>query len=322
VPEGFFASIQLKTRCAAVKIGIIGAGRLAAGLVQLLTQAGSTTGNDLEIVGICNRTEANAYKLAETGSLPVVPLGKLKKISDLIFILTSDKAIGQIAAMLAEEDIDEREDAIDGEKKGAKTVVHCSGRLTSDILAPLIAQGWQAVSLHPLQSVAGKTDPVQALQDCWYTVEGDQDGVEQVTRLVNSFGAKIMAIEPEQKILYHAAACVAANFLTTVVKMAIDLMSEAGFDEKKGQEAIWPLIQGTLANIKELGPVEALTGPIARGDWATVEAHLVKMGKINSAYQELYRLLAKYTGDIALIKGSITDEQRQYLDDHLLGGTK
>jgi predicted short-subunit dehydrogenase-like oxidoreductase (DUF2520 family) len=324
VTEGFFACNKVFSGNGGgvVKIGIVGAGRLATGLVQLLSRVDSRSTEVLEIVGIYNRTEANAHELTGKGKLQLLSLPQLVDKSDLIFILTSDKAIGEIAARLANGAIEARENNSRGEKKGLKTVVHCSGLLTSHVLAPLAAQGWQTVSLHPLQSVVGKIDAAQALRDCWYMVEGDQGGVDLVTKLVNSFGANIMTIQPEQKILYHAAACVTSNFLTTLVKMAVDLMVEAGFDEKKGQEALWPLLQGTLANIKELGPAQALTGPIARGDWVTVEAHLAKMGKINSDYIDLYRALAKFTGDLALSKGDITNEQQQYLVNNLLGGHK
>ncbi|MBS4026741.1 MAG: DUF2520 domain-containing protein [Clostridia bacterium] len=304
-----------------MKIGIVGAGRLATGLVQLLFRVDSRSTEALEIVGIYNRTKTNAHVLADAEKLQLLSIPQLVDKSDIIFILTSDKAIGEIAAKLANGAIEDRGNN-SSEKKRPKTVVHCSGLLTSHVLAPLAAQGWQTVSLHPLQSVTGKIDAAQALRDCWYTVEGDQGGVELVTKLVNSFSANIMTIQPEQKRLYHAAACVASNFLTTLVKMAVDLMVAAGFDEKIGQEALWPLLQGTLANIKELGPTQALTGPIARGDWATVEAHLAKLDKINFDYSELYRALAKFTGDMALNKGNITNEQQQYLINNLLGGPK
>lgn len=292
-----------------MKIGIIGAGRMATGLAKLFSQP--EIRHNCRVVGIYNRTEEKAKVLAKKIGSQAMTLAELKETCNLLFILTSDSAIEETAGLLAQLDSAEN-------KQEAKTIIHCSGLLTSSVLNPLVAQGWQAVSLHPLQSVADREDAYQALKECWYSIEGTQQGVNIVMKLIQLFGAKVIAIEPEQKALYHAAACVISNYVTTLIHAGVELIKDAGFEQEAGRQALWPLLLGTINNIEKLDPGQALTGPVARGDWTTVRTHMDKLAVSGSPYRELYQVLAKYTAELAQAQGNISQEQKQVLVKEVL----
>jgi predicted short-subunit dehydrogenase-like oxidoreductase (DUF2520 family) len=96
----------------------------------------------------------------------------------------------------------------------------------------------------------------------------------------------------EQRAAYHAAACIASNFLVALEESAVDLLGAAGIDEPR--ELLAPLVLRTAANWSERGPA-SLTGPIARGDERTVERHLEALTTSAPELLPLYRTLAERT---------------------------
>ena len=92
---------------------------------------------------------------------------------------------------------------------------------------------------------------------------------------------------------------VASNYLVTLEHFALSLLKEAGLGEEVAYEIIEPLIQGTLNNIKARGSINALTGPVARGDDKIIACHLEDIDKKMPQFSQLYRLLGKHTLEIA-----------------------
>jgi predicted short-subunit dehydrogenase-like oxidoreductase (DUF2520 family) len=137
-------------------------------------------------------------------------------------------------------------------------VAHLAGSLTLDVL------GWHArrASVHPLVAIP---TPDTALVGCWFAVAGDPIA----SRLVDALGGRAIAVADRDRVAYHAAACIASNHLVALLGQAERVARDAGVP----LEAYLDLVRGTVDNVAALGPAAALTGPVARGDWATVDRH-------------------------------------------------
>ncbi|MGB9826630.1 MAG: DUF2520 domain-containing protein, partial [Desulfofundulus sp.] len=119
----------------------------------------------------------------------------------------------------------------------------------------------------------------------------------------------------EDKPLYHAAACIASNYLVSLMHLATNLYGRFGLSQKQAFEALYPLVRGTINNIRRVGPVEALTGPVARGDVPTIAGHLPALDRVGSLESRLYRLVGLYTIQVAREKGSIDAGQARKLEE-------
>jgi predicted short-subunit dehydrogenase-like oxidoreductase (DUF2520 family) len=138
---------------------------------------------------------------------------------------------------------------------------HCSGATTLDVLAPL-----EAFSMHPLMTVARDDDP-DRLRGAGAAVAGSTPRALAVAEgLAQALGMRVVQIADEDRAAYHAAASIASNFLITLEAAAERLLATAGAD----RDLLVPLVRATVENWSRLGPERALTGPVARGDDATV----------------------------------------------------
>jgi predicted short-subunit dehydrogenase-like oxidoreductase (DUF2520 family) len=115
-------------------------------------------------------------------------------------------------------------------------------------------------------------------------------------------------VADENKALYHAAAVTASNYLVAVEDLAVQLLVDAGFDEASALASLQPLVSGTADNIRTLGTTRALTGPIVRGDVATVCSHIEAMRRLPGEELQLYRALGRRTLDIARRRGALGAE--------------
>jgi predicted short-subunit dehydrogenase-like oxidoreductase (DUF2520 family) len=192
-------------------------------------------------------------------------------------------------------------------------VIHCSGALSSDILSSARACGAVVATLHPLQSFASVDQAVSLLPGSFCTIEGDKSALPLVCQMIEDIGGIVLEIAPEKKTLYHAAAVAASNYLVTLMHLALELNKAAGLPWDISINVLLPLIRGTLSNIDEKGIPHALTGPIARGDVATVSAHLAAIEKDVPGLLPLYRCLGLYTVDLAKAKGTISREAADQL---------
>ena len=139
-------------------------------------------------------------------------------------------------------------------------VGHCSGATGLDVLSP-----HEAFSLHPLMTVtregadfAGAGAAIAA---------GTPRALQIATGLASLLGLRAVPVADADRAAYHAAASIASNFLVTLEAAAERLAASAGVD----RSLLVPLVRQTVENWASLGPEDALTGPVARGDAATVE---------------------------------------------------
>ena len=173
-------------------------------------------------------------------------------------------------------------------------VGHLSGVTTLDALAPARRRGAEAFSLHPLQTIPhGDADLTGA--PC--AVSGSSAGaVRLAERLAERLGMRPFRVPEERRAAYHAAASIASNLLVALEESAAELLDRIGIEDAR--ELLAPLVLRTAANWAERGP-EALTGPIARGDEATVERHLAALRDTAPELLPLYEALAERARELA-----------------------
>ena len=123
--------------------------------------------------------------------------------------------------------------------------------------------------------------------------------------LVEALGGEYFFIDREAKPLYHAGACVVSNYLVTLLDLGIKLLESTGIPSAMASRALLPLVHGTINNVEKIGIPQALTGPIARGDIATVSKHLDCMRELAPELVKLYTVLGCYTAPLAQAKGTI-----------------
>ncbi len=173
-------------------------------------------------------------------------------------------------------------------------VGHVSGATPLSALSAARRRGAEVFCMHPLQTVPDG-DASLATVPC--AVSGSSvEASELAGALAVRVGMCPFALADDQRTAYHAAACMASNFLVALEESASELMREVGIEEAR--ELLGPLVLRTAANWVERGP-DALTGPIARGDEDTVRRHLESIAESSPQLVALYRALADRTRDLA-----------------------
>lgn len=174
--------------------------------------------------------------------------------------------------------------------------VHLSGALGLDALDALRTRHTVG-SFHPLQSFPAPLPPA-AFKGITVAIDASSASLTRRLRaLARLLGATPKQVGDGDRVLYHAAAVFASNYLDVVVAEAVGLLKEIGWTEASSVTALMPLIEGAVANIRRHGPVRALTGPIRRGDVETVGRHLRALERVGVADE--YRMLGTIALEIA-----------------------
>jgi predicted short-subunit dehydrogenase-like oxidoreductase (DUF2520 family) len=269
------------------EVSIIGTGRLGTALAIALAQEGYSIG------ALVARRRENARRAAALLDVPsrVLALKDLadRPPSELLLIATPDDQIPQVTEALAK---------LDWYLDGKPIVLHTSGALSSEVLAPLRKKDWSAGSLHPLVSVSEPTAGARLLRGAFWCVEGDTRALRLGRSLVRDLDGKSFSIDSHKKPLYHAAAVMVSGNVTALFDVALEMLSQCGLTRKQAQQALMPLLASAVKNLETLDPTRALTGTFARGDLETVKRHLAIL-KGNEAALQLYRLLGRRSLELA-----------------------
>jgi len=280
-------------------ISIVGAGRVGSALAFLLHRKG------YPLTGVASRTLASARRVADALQVPATLQPEIVTVrADVVFITTPDRVIAPVASKIR---------ARRGFHSG-QVVFHTSGAHTSEEVGAARRAGAYAASLHPLQSFATVETALKNLPGSYFALDGDPEAMPVARQIVKDLKGKILVISTKEKPLYHAAACIASNYLVALMHWATGLYDRFGLSREEAFQALWPLIRGTLNNIQHLGPTQALTGPIDRGDGPTLQGHLEAMAGIGRNDLALYCKLGLYTIQVALEKGSIRPEQGKQME--------
>jgi len=279
-----------------MNIGIVGAGNVGVALAMALKEKG------FKLNGICCRTEDSARRASEKlGVDHSMDPEEVSRRADIVFITTPDRVIGEIC----------REIARNGGFRDGQVVLHTSGAHDSTLLEPAKKAGADILSMHPLQTFPSSETGFQNLPGSYFTLEGDERALEVGEELVAAFEGVALTIPTEMKPLYHASACVVCNYFVALIDLGLKMMEIAGVDRQKALPAMMPLIEGTLANMKKVGVPRALTGPIDRGDASTIGRHIEKMKEVMPQVMEIYRLLGRFTAEVAEDKGTLSGEGKK-----------
>lgn len=193
-------------------------------------------------------------------------------ISELIILCVPDDAIARVS-----------------ETYSGRPMAHTSGTNASDILA---GNGPKA-SMHPIQTVRIGAEP-EVFHGIQMSLEGDAELVTLLSGLVTDVGAIPLHVTKEQKKAIHLAAVMVSNFTIALHMLADDVLNSAQVPTTSA-ELFKPLMERTMANLREVGPIEARTGPAVRGDVETIRAHLAILQGYPSAvaaYKALSEVLA------------------------------
>jgi len=279
-------------------ICIIGPGRLGMTLAYCFSLSKSDTVNLVAVSG--RRTEsidkAKAL-LGKTSSRTVflADNAEAARNANCIMICTPDDTIKTIC-----EEIFEKKQ-VSGE---GKTVVHFSGLKDLDVLEKAKASGASVCCIHPMKSFANYLDSANTIKGTLFGVtfdKKDKTAVFTVKNIVDFLQGKSVYVENSFKAVYHACACIASNYLVGLLSIVEKMGKEIGIKPEIFMEGILNLSQGTIDNIKKFGTGNSLTGPIARGDTGTIKTHIEKIeSRMSKSYSDIYKLLGRFTADIAL----------------------
>ena len=242
-----------------LRVGLVGPGRVGTALARALRNAG------VEVEGPLGRGER--------------PTG-----CDAILLCVPDDEIPAAAEASAAETV----------TAAAPLVGHTSGATP---LSALAHAGVGAFGLHPLQSVA---HPGVSFEGVGAAVAGSTpDALAFASNLAERLGMTPFEIDDDGRAAYHAAASVASNFLVTLQAAAETIAAGAGLGPHEARALLAPLVRQTVENIAELGPEEALTGPVARGDDATVATQRAAVEEAAPELLDLFDELVRRTHDLA-----------------------
>ena len=256
-------------------LAFIGAGRAGSAMAQAFADAGH------RVVAVHSRTPAHAANLACATGASVAPTALAAiRSADLTFATVPDAEIVRVAATIAAT----------GMSLPGRSLVHCSATHGPDVLSALRSTTATVGAFHPLQALAGASS-APLLRGSSFVVEAPGPLRATLLALVADLGGHPLDLLPGGRALYHAAAVLAGNAPLVLLARATSLLEEAGVDREQAHRALVALLTGATSNAAEGGAAGTLTGPVVRGDAATVARHLDVL-TADPNVRELYRRLS------------------------------
>jgi predicted short-subunit dehydrogenase-like oxidoreductase (DUF2520 family) len=283
------------------QLGFIGAGPVGTTFGVRLSEQG------YPVIGVADISPAATARFADRvpGCRVFGSNQELADAADMVFITTADDFIAKVSSEL--------------KWRNGQTAVHCSGASTVQSLEAARQQGARVGSIHPCQTFAGIEQAIANLPGSTFAIEAEEPVKTTLTEMARALKGDIVYLTSEDKVLYHAAAAIACNYFTTIVKLATDLWRNFGKTSADGIKAYMPLLRGTLTNIETVGFPKCLTGPIARGDVATIRRHLAALEKYAPEMLPLYKELGRFTVPIGQDKGTLPADKAEELKTLLQG---
>ncbi len=277
-------------------IALIGPGRVGCAISKRLYEAG------YPLTSIISRSRGRATEACSyIGCATTLASDRIEDAStaQIILLATPDDQI-QTSALKIQTSTPFAKPA---------TLVHFSGLHPAEIMhhpsSPL-----SLLSLHPLLPFATRQKAYIDLQQCPCALESHEPQTLVLgEQIVSAIGGQSFILEQDKKILYHTAACVASNYLVTLVAAARDLLINCGIESDQALPLLLPLLQASLENVKHLGPEQGLTGPVVRGDLGTVTTHVQALKNDAPELLQLYLQMGKLTTLISEKSGRLDTEK-------------
>lgn len=277
-----------------MKIGFIGAGKVGCSLGRYFAEKG------LSLSGYYSRDPASSKSAAEfTSSAQYLEISELIRDSDTIFLTVPD---GEIINVYNEIKVM----GISG-----KQLCHCSGAMTSaDAFSDIAEYSAQGLSIHPLFPVSSRFEAYKQLDEAFFCIEGNDNGVKLWADIFAVLGNRTRVISPENKKKYHAACAVSSNLVCGLISMSISLLRDCGFSDEESLCALKPLAESNIRNIFTQGLPDALTGAVERCDIRTVEEHIRCLSSEED--RQIYKALSRKLTHLAEIRHPETDYSGMY----------
>ncbi len=246
-------------------VAIVGPGRLGSAMAVALRAAG------YRVTELVSREPRRVHGLARKIGARAVAPAEARLDAKVVWFCVPD---GEITATA-------REFARSTDWRG-KIALHPSGALASSELDALRRRGAAAASLHPMMSFPGKVQP--KLKGVPFAVEGDAPAVRAASQIARDVGGEPLKINATSKPLYHAWGAFASPLLVALLAVGERVGKTAGVPPAKLRHALAPILQQTLANYLERGVAGAFSGPLVRGDVATIRKHVRGLKRVPEAY--------------------------------------
>jgi predicted short-subunit dehydrogenase-like oxidoreductase (DUF2520 family) len=258
---------------------IVGAGPVATALAGALRLGG------VPVLGLWARRAAPARQagsIAGVAAFSSAPPDILLE-TEIVILAVRDQSVAAVAQMLLGTGLINKRHVL----------LQCAGAMSAkEVLGQVAGQVAGVGTLHPLSAIADGKLAMRALKGTVFGVEGDEVGRAAAGKLVAAMTGIVLALDGAQMASYHAAAALASNYIVAVIDAAAGMLANAGVSADRAAQAVIPLAEGALRNIAAHGTTGGLTGPIRRGDLATVQRHLDAI-KDRPELAEIYRALAR-----------------------------
>ncbi len=258
-------------------ITIVGPGNLGTAIARALVKAGYRVD---EIVYRAGKSEPRARLFARRLQARAVTAGSARFTAGVIWITVGDADVRLCAAVLARIRT----------WKG-KSVFHASGALTSHELETLRQRGASVASVHPMMTFVPGVQP--DLRGVVFAIEGDSAATRAAEKIATDLGGTPVRLRPRNKPLYHAFGAFTSPLVVATLAAAEQVARRAGLSATDARAAIAPILQQTVRNFLAHGAAGAFSGPLVRGDVATVRTHLrelKRLPEVRAAYVALARI--------------------------------
>ncbi len=281
------------------RVTVIGTGALGGALIDFFHQC-----DHYQLLSIWNSSHGILFD--ETGAEKTIQSSLPNtddQVGDVIFLAVPDDAITPIANSLASN----------GLNWTNKSVVHCSGNLSSDALKALSDVDCTTASMHPIQTFK-RGDKADRFEGIFINLEGNSEVIKFLDDLVKKMVANSVVLTKYQKSILHIAAVFSSNYLVALMHQTEKILNRAELNE--GISLLEQLINQTLQNVLDKGTVEALTGPISRGDVNSVQKHL-ELIEGDPSSKKLYKMMGRIAIEITAQRKEVQPEKLQQLRDLL-----
>jgi predicted short-subunit dehydrogenase-like oxidoreductase (DUF2520 family) len=273
-------------RPARLRVGVVGAGRAGSALAAAFARAGH------EVVAAT--TSSRTFPLLP--DVPRLPADEVAASCSLLVITVPDDTLPGLVRGLA----------VTGAISPGQFVLHASGRYGLDVLAPAAVAGALPIALHPAMTFTGQDTDLERIDGVAIAVTAANELRIVGEALAVELGGEPVFIPESVRPLWHAALTHGANHLVTLVGQATDLLTAAGVDDPA--RVLTPLLSAALEGALRHGDA-ALTGPVSRGDAATISAHVEVLADspVLPAYAAMVRATAERAADTGRIGAAARD---------------
>lgn len=277
------------SRRAVLTLNIIGCGRAGRTLARLF---GAT--RVLALQDLLDRTPEGARECAEfAGAGRAAATLQEARPAELWLIATPDGAIAAAAEALAGS----------GLLRPGDAVFHLSGAHPATLLAPAAERGAAVASVHPVKSLADPAAAAASFAGTWCGMEGDAQALAVLKPAFAALGARLFDVDARHKTIYHAASVLVCNDLVALMEAGLRAYAKGGLPREQALKVMEPLVRETVDNVFRLGTEGALTGPVARGDLATVARQLDALAAWDGDVAAVYRALGRFALALARARG-------------------